>query len=198
MAVVLSIACHAAAVGAGLARWLSASDPSDATMVLVELAAAEAPQGPDVAGTPAAVDRGEQPASMAVDSTTVERRLATLAAENDALAAGLADAELRIAAMEDAHRQEIAAHDTTANDLGERVAALTAEKEALAAELEAGRLRTAALEEELEARRKAEDAAVAELRSAHDRLVSALRQRARFFATFWRAINVTGNPAFQM
>ena len=145
-------------------------------MVLVELAAAEAPQGPDVAGTPAAVDRGEQPASMAVDSTTVERRLATLAAENDALAAGLADAELRIAAMEDAHRQEIAAHDTTANDLGERVAALTAEKEALAAELEAGRLRTAALEEELEARRKAEDAAVAELRSAHDRLVSALRQ----------------------
>ena len=127
----------------------------------------------------------------------LERRVEALTEENAELTAGLADAERRRAELEDEHRQEVAALRTEAGRLGEQMATLAADKQALAtekdvlaaerdalaadndalaAELEAGRLRTAALEEELAARRHADEAALAELRSAHDRLARDIAQ----------------------
>jgi chemotaxis protein MotB len=199
VAIVLSIGVHAAAVAAGLARWTPATDASSPTIVLVDLSPGEAPATADVVAG-AADDR----AAAAGAPGELERRVEALTEENAELTAGLADAERRRAEVEDEHRQEVAALRTEAGRLGEQMATLAADKQALATEkdalaaekdvlaaerdmlaanndalateLEAGRLRTAALEEELAARRQADEAALAELRSAHDRLVTALRR----------------------
>jgi chemotaxis protein MotB len=155
--------------GAGLARWAgSATDAvSPSTIVLVDLPPAEAPATDTAA-------RQEVREGGAVDPR--DERRERLEAENAELAAGLADADRRTAQLEAAYRQQIDELKTAASHLGEEAAALAADNAALAAELAAGRARLAAVEDELAARREADDAAVAELRSAHERLVSALRR----------------------
>lgn len=192
VAIVLSLVVHAAAVAAGLARWTPGTDASSPTIVLVDLSPGEGPANADAAA-PTADDRAEAAGAPG----ELERRLEALAEENAELAAGLADSERRRAELERGYRQEVTALKTEAGRLGEQMATLAADKqalatdrdvlaaerdalaadnEALAAEVEAGRLRTAALEGELAGRRQADEAALAELRSAHDRLVTALRR----------------------
>jgi chemotaxis protein MotB len=104
-----------------------------------------------------------------------ERRVAELTIENAELAARLRQEEQQTAQLEAEHRAALAARDAAASELGEELGALVADRDALSRELAAARERTAALEQQLDARRRAEDLAKAELRSAYDRIVSSLR-----------------------
>ena len=141
------------------------------TIVLVDLPPVSEPVADAPVVLPATRAREETPVPDALSS-----RVAALADENAALAAGLEEERRRTAQLEADYRRRISSLEAATGALGEKAAALAADNAALSAEIEAGRARTTALEEELARRQAAQEAEAAEMRQAHERLVAALRE----------------------
>jgi chemotaxis protein MotB len=164
----LSALAHLTALGAALGVWMPSPSVAPPSVVFVDLAAASPALGP------AAPLAGHAP-SPEPPLAAPDRPLAELRAENAVLSAKILEERERTAQIEAEHRQELAASEAARSQLGDELAAVVADREALSTELTAVRERAAALEQELAARQQAEQAALDEVKTAYERLLSTLQ-----------------------